>query len=243
MFPHRKYLLIIDDAPKDQQLEEYFAKFNFKIVQYAQLSELGQEKEPPEALLINWKQLVLSNVTTINILYHRFPAPILVISDTVNESMCIQMLEAGADDFLVKPIHPRELHARISAISRRVQRAASDKDYEKEILHFANWQLYPASRQIFSDNQEELQLSAGEYELLLAFVRQPQQVLGREFLLQITKNSDLTPFDRRIDVQISRLRQKIETDAKKPALIKTIRNGGYLFTAQVSTLKEGQGAE
>lgn len=76
--------------------------------------------------------------------------------------------------------------------------------------------------------------------MLLAFVRQPQRVLGREFLLQLTKNTDLTPFDRRIDVQISRLRQKIEPNAKKPALIKTIRNGGYLFTARVLAVKENE---
>ena len=130
------------------------------------------------------------------------------------------------------------MHARLSAL-RRVN-ALQDTEQEKEILLFANWRLYPASRQIFSKSNQELQLSAGEYDLLLAFVRQPQSVLGREFLLQITKNSDLNPFDRRIDVQISRLRQKIETDAKKPALIKTIRNGGYLFTARVLSIKEGE---
>lgn len=92
---------------------------------------------------------------------------------------------------------------------------------------------------MFRDNtNEELSLSAGEYDLLLTFVQQPQRVLDRELLLHITKNSDLNPFDRRIDVQISRLRQKIEVDAKNPTLIKTIRNGGYMFTAQVTTLKE-----
>lgn len=238
MLPHRKYLLIIDDAPKDPRLEEYFAKFNFSLVQYSDTRQLGQENEPPEALLINWR-LLKDNALTIDMLYHRYPAPILVISDKSNEEMCVKMLEAGADDFLVKPIHPRELHARISAISRRVQRFADESEQEKEVLAFANWRLYPSSRQIFDEHHQELQLSAGEYDLLLAFVRQPQQILGREFLLQITKNSDLNPFDRRIDVQISRLRQKIETDAKKPALIKTIRNGGYLFTARVLSLKEG----
>lgn len=239
MLPHRKYLLIIDDAPKDIRLEEYFAKFDFKIVQFDNLANLDEEQDSPEAILINWKLLIQSNATSIDILYHRYSAPLLVISDIVDEAMCVKMLEAGADDFLVKPIHPRELHARITAISRRVQRAASDTEQEKEVLLFANWRLYPASRQVFGENNEEMLLSAGEYELLLAFVRQPQRVLGREFLLQITKNSDLNPFDRRIDVQISRLRQKIETDAKKPALIKTIRNGGYLFTPRVLSIKEG----
>lgn len=239
MLSHRKYLLIIDDAPRDEQLVEYFAKFDYQIVQQPDLSQLGKETEPPAALLINWS-LIQADSSIINNLYHHYPVPLVVISDTADENICVRMLETGADDFLIKPLHPRELHARISAITRRVQRATQEVEQEKEVLIFADWRLYPASRQIFGSDNQELQLSAGEYDLLLAFVRQPQQVLGREFLLQITKNSDLTPFDRRIDVQISRLRQKIETDTKKPALIKTIRNGGYLFTAHVLSVKEGE---
>ncbi|ASQ47125.1 winged helix-turn-helix domain-containing protein [Legionella clemsonensis] len=236
---HRKYLLIIDDAPLDEQLVDYFAKFDFNIIQQSDFSQLDKGiNPPPAALLVNWA-LIQKDESIISKLYHRYTVPLLVISDKVDEDVCVHMLESGADDFLVKPIHPRELHARISAISRRVQRAAKEAEQEKEVLLFANWRLYPASRQVFDSNtHNELQLSAGEYDLLLAFVRQPQRVLGREFLLQLTKNSDLTPFDRRIDVQISRLRQKIETDAKKPALIKTIRNGGYLFTARVLSIKE-----
>ncbi|MDI9818766.1 MULTISPECIES: response regulator transcription factor [unclassified Legionella] len=238
MSSHRKYLLIIDDAPVEGQVIEYFSNFDYDLVQQSDFSLLGTESEPPAAVLINGA-LVQANQSIIVNLYQRYPVPLIIISDRADENMCVQMLEAGADDFLVKPLHPRELHARLSAITRRVQRATKDAELEKEVLLFANWRLYPASRQVFDDmTHEELQLSAGEYELLLAFVQQPQRVLGREYLLQLTKNSDLTPFDRRIDVQISRLRQKIETDAKKPALIKTIRNGGYLFTAHVLTLKE-----
>ncbi|MBA2653362.1 MAG: response regulator transcription factor [Tatlockia sp.] len=239
MTMHRKYLLIIDDSPWDKQLADYFAKFDYEIVQFHSLAELSQETEQPEALLINWS-LFKADSSVINSLYHRYSVPLIVISDTHDEDICVQMLEAGADDFIRKPLYPRELHARISAISRRVQRA-SESEQEKEVVLFADWRLFPASRQIFNKSTcQELQLSAGEYDLLLAFIRQPQRVLGREFLLQITKNSDLNPFDRRIDVQISRLRQKIETDAKKPALIKTIRNGGYLFTPQVSSIKESE---
>ncbi|MBA2711642.1 MAG: response regulator transcription factor [Tatlockia sp.] len=236
---HRKYLLIIDDAPWDQQLADYFAKFDYEIVQFQSLAELNDETAPPQALLIN-RSLFKTDLSILNNLYHRYPVPLLVLSEIKDEDACVQILEAGADDFLVKPLYPRELHARISAISRRVQRS-TEMEQEKEVMLFADWRLFPASRQIFDRNtNQELQLSAGEYDLLFAFLRQPQQVLGREFLLQITKNSYLNPFDRRIDVQISRLRQKIETDAKKPALIKTIRNGGYLFTARVMSMKASE---
>jgi DNA-binding response OmpR family regulator len=238
MISHQKYLIIIDDAPRDRGLEEYFAKFDYHIVQHTQLSQLGDEAAHAAALLINWA-LIQDQLTIIHTLYRRYSIPLIVISNEDNADMCVRMLEEGADDFLVKPLHPRELHARIGSISRRVQRATREIEQEKDVLTFANWRLYPASRQLFDEQQRELVLSAGEYDLLYAFVKQPQRVLGREFLLQITKSCHLTPFDRRIDVQISRLRQKIETDAKRPALIKTIRNGGYLFTSPVLVVKEG----
>lgn len=233
-----KCLLIIDNTPQDEHLIEYFAQFNFTILHYQSLIHLLNEKiAPPAAILLNWISLQNSDLT-IEMLYQRFSVPILVISDHSDERKCVQLLEAGADDFLVKPLHPRELHARITAINRRILRANKEMESEKEALVFANWRLYPAARQIFNDKKQELLLSVGEYDLLLAFLRRPQQVLGREFLLQITKNSGLNPFDRRIDVQISRLRQKIESDPKKNALIKTIRNNGYLFTVPVLAIKE-----
>ncbi|WP_419420088.1 winged helix-turn-helix domain-containing protein [Legionella sp. D16C41] len=238
MLSHRKYIIIIDDAPKDIQIDEYFDKYDYQILHYNTVPDLNTITEIPTAFLIHTKLLSEIKLSTINVFY-QWAVPIIVLNDDKDETLCVRMLEEGADDFLVKPILARELHARIGAISRRVQRSLKEQDQERDVLIFDNWRLYPASRQVFDSNQQELQLSAGEYDLLLAFVRQPQQILGREFLSQITKSNDLSPFDRRIDVQISRLRQKIETDTKKPALIKTIRNGGYLFTAQVFTLKEG----
>lgn len=231
------YLLFIDEDPVSEDLKNYFAQFNIKIVQYNQFHSLQNVPGTPAAILIHWS-ILKNEPEMIHQFYANYPVPLLVINDTPNEEACINVLEAGADDFIVKPLYPRELHARVSAINRRVLRAQQHIEHEKEVLIFSNWKLYPASRQVFSEDHQELSLSAGEYDLLLTFVQQPQQVLDRELLLQITKNSDLNPFDRRIDVQISRLRQKIEVDAKKPALIKTIRNGGYMFTAQVTTLKE-----
>ncbi|WP_131783608.1 winged helix-turn-helix domain-containing protein [Legionella gresilensis] len=238
MLLHRKYIIIIDDAPKDIQVEEYFHKYDYQILHYNSVPDLNTIMEKPAAFLIHSSMLAEIKLSTINDFY-QWAVPLIVLNDEKDETLCVQMLEEGADDFLIKPILARELHARIGAINRRVQRSLTEDDQEREVLAFENWRLYPASRQVFGTNHQELQLSAGEYDLLLAFVRQPQQILGREFLLQVTKSSDLNPFDRRIDVQISRLRQKIETDTKKPALIKTIRNGGYLFTAQVFTMKEG----
>jgi len=237
MLSQPNYLIIIDSDPQDTRLDDYFSQFDYRIEYHRDLSLLDQTAKSATALLINLA-LVKDNPEQIYNLYKRFTLPIIVISDAKEAEMCVSMLEAGADDFLIKPLHPRELHARIGAISRRVQRAERGFEHEKEVMQFANWRLYPSSRQLFDDQQRELILSAGEYDLLFAFVRQPQRVLGRELLLQLTKSTHLNPFDRRIDVQISRLRQKLEIDAKRPVLIKTIRNGGYLFTSQVITSKE-----
>ncbi|HGI8166705.1 TPA: winged helix-turn-helix domain-containing protein [Legionella pneumophila] len=233
----RHYLLFIDNEPVSEELKDYFEKFNLDIIQQKKLFPIHVEKGLPTAILINWS-ILRTEPEAIEQFYNMYPVPLIVINNKPDEESSVAMLEAGADDSMTKPIYPRELHARIGAISRRVIRAQQKLDHGKEVLMFANWRLYPASRQVFGENNEELQLSAGEYDLLLTFVQQPQRVLDREFLLQITKNTDLVPFDRRIDVQISRLRQKIEIDKKKPALIKTIRNGGYMFTARVVTLKE-----
>lgn len=234
---NRHYLLFIDNTSVSEDLKDYFAKFNLDIMQQQKIHPIHTEHGMPAAILIHWS-ILKSEPDTIYQLYNNYPVPIIIINDLPDEESSITMLESGADDFMIKPLYPRELHARIGAITRRVIRAQQKAAHGKDVLMFTNWRLYPASRQVFGDNNQELLLSAGEYDLLLTFVQQPQRVLDREFLLQITKNTDLAPFDRRIDVQISRLRQKIEVDAKKPALIKTIRNGGYMFTARVVTLKE-----
>ncbi len=168
----------------------------------------------------------------IEVLFQKHSIPIIIISSAYNEEICVRLLEAGADDFIAKPIHPRELHARICAINRRMQRTIQPINIEKEVLSFATWRIYPSSRQLF-DGDKELFLSTKEFDLLLAFVRHPQHILDRDFLSRLTKSSERSALDRRIDGQISRLRQKIEVDAKRPVLIKTIRNNGYLFTPVV----------
>ncbi|MFA6301907.1 MAG: winged helix-turn-helix domain-containing protein [Legionella sp.] len=233
--PLCNYLLIIDKEPIKQELESYFAYFSIKVVHQNCLYPIKQNLGTPMALLINWA-ILKPDPQILTQLYHSNSVPILVYADTYDEEVCIFALETGADDFLTKPLYPRELHTRIKAISRRTNRQEKTNIRGKDALVFANWRLYPASRQIFDEHNNELQLSAGEYDLLYIFVQQPQRVLDRDFLLQITKQSDHNPFDRRIDVQISRLRQKIEPNTKKPTLIKTIRNGGYIFTAQVTNL-------
>jgi two-component system, OmpR family, response regulator len=225
-------ILIIDSTPIEQDLIDYCTHHNFSIKQKLNPDANPQKHETLAAILIH--RLLLSPPTTLlTELFDTFKCPIIVIDDEYNEEACVSSLGMGADDCLTKPLNPRELLARINAAQRRINSTSQKESAGKEVIKFTLWTLYPRSRKIFNAAHQELQLSTGEFELLLAFVRQPHKILDRDTLLQNTKNLTHAPLDRRIDVQISRLRQKIEVDAKQPAIIKTIRNQGYMFMAEV----------
>ncbi|MBA2649411.1 MAG: response regulator transcription factor [Legionella sp.] len=225
------YLLWINEFPVQQELRDYFEKFDLKFVQQNTLVSAPTDCGIPYAVLISWF-ILKNNLQAMSYIYNSYNVPILITNENADEEACVLALGSGADDFLTLPLNPRALHARITAIKRRLGNTSLNNS-EKNELMFANWRLIPASRQLFNMNNQEVQLSAGEYDLLFIFIQRPQRVLDRGLLLQITKNSPFNSLDRRIDVQISRLRQKIEADPKKPRLIKTIRNNGYMFTPTV----------
>jgi len=143
-------------------------------------------------------------------------------------------LEMGADDYLPKPFNPRELLARIKAVLRRAQTAATPSAVAGEMLRFEGWCIEVGSRRLLNLDGEEVPLSTGEWELLYAFVTHPRRVLSRDQLLDLARGRSAVPFDRSIDIQVMRLRRKIEEDAREPRLIKTVRGGGYMFSAEVS---------
>ncbi|MCD8499658.1 MAG: winged helix-turn-helix domain-containing protein [Gammaproteobacteria bacterium] len=139
--------------------------------------------------------------------------------------------------------NPRELLARIKAILRRRQivDSAPQEDMifsssSSIVYSFCGWTLHYATRQLLSPDNTEVSLSGGEFDLLFALVTHPNHVLSRDQLLDLTKNRQAGPFDRSIDIQISRLRRKIDDDSKKPSVIKTVRGGGYIFTCTVKKL-------
>jgi two-component system OmpR family response regulator len=143
-------------------------------------------------------------------------------------------LEMGADDYLPKPFHLRELLARVKSVLRRVQsRTADVPQTGRTRAHFAGWTLDLSSRELLSPAGEEVRLTTGEFDLLAAFVNNPNQVLTRDRLLDLARNREAGPFDRTIDVQVGRLRRKLEDDPQNPTLIKTVRGSGYIFTPAV----------
>jgi len=145
-------------------------------------------------------------------------------------------LEMGADDYLPKPFHLRELLARVKSVLRRVQsRTGVEGSPQPARSHarFAGWSLDLSSRELTSPAGEEVRLTTGEFDLLAAFVSNANQVLSRDRLLDLARNREAGPFDRTIDVQVGRLRRKLEDDPQNPTLIKTVRGSGYIFTPAV----------
>ncbi len=166
--------------------------------------------------------------------------PVVLLTAVSSETDRIIGLEIGADDYVCKPFNPRELLARIRAVLRRTagglgQGDASPADYE-----FEGWQLDAVRRTLRNPEGSLVELTAGEFDLLLAFVERPQHVLTRDQLLDLTRGRAATVIDRSIDVQVSRLRRKIEADPQLPVFIKTVRSGGYVFCAGVSVGPPGE---
>ena len=160
--------------------------------------------------------------------------PVIMLTARGEEMDRIIGLEMGADDYLPKPFNPRELLARIKAVLRRSERAASRPEgLSASVLVFDGWTLNVDRRELVSPDGVLVPLSGGEYDLLAAFATHPQRVLSRDQLLDLARGRNAQPFDRSIDVQVSRLRRKIEANPKEPQLIKTVRTGGYMFTPAV----------
>ena len=159
--------------------------------------------------------------------------PVVILTAMGEETDRIVGLEFGADDYVAKPFNPRELLARIRAVLRRANGEGPAKEPPAKVIRFAGWTLEPGRRRLLNPDGAEVSLTGGEYELLLVLVERANRVLTRDMLMDLLRGRQAGPFDRAIDVAVSRLRRKLEDDGRNPTLIKTVRGGGYVLAATV----------
>ena len=164
--------------------------------------------------------------------------PIVMLTAMGEETDRIIGLELGADDYVAKPFNPRELLARIRAVLRRAGDHAEHRadSGTPRAIRFADWTLEPARRRLLNPEGVDVALTGGEYDLLVALLERPNRVLTRDMLLDLLRGRQAGPFDRAIDVAISRRRRKLEDGGRSAQIIKTVRGGGYVLAATVERL-------
>ncbi len=161
--------------------------------------------------------------------------PIIMLTAMGEETDRVVGLEVGADDYIVKPFSSRELIARIRAVLRRASGDVQPRQVKDITFVFERWNLHCLQRELYDPEGVRIELTSAEFQLLQILCENPRQVLSRDNLLRLTQGRISTVDDRSIDTLVSRIRRKIEIDVKNPALIKTIRLGGYMFTPEVDT--------
>lgn len=163
--------------------------------------------------------------------------PIIMLTAKTHPIDRIIGLETGADDYVCKPFEPLELLSRIRSVLRRAKSGTIDATTAQEAvrIHFSDWTLDLVARHLINPGGVVVSLSAAEYRLLKIFLERPNRILNRDQLMDLLHGRDASHFDRSVDLQISRVRQKIEADSKASQIIKTVRNEGYILTAAVKT--------
>lgn len=246
-------IAIVDDDPEIRDIvREYLSDEGFAVQEAADGSSMHSllEHQVPDVVLLDLRLPGEDGLSLARHLRKEFPTiGILMITGKEDVTDRVAGLEVGADDYLVKPFHLRELLARVRSVLRRQENHALGSngangaaDCPDPAQHndkgrqyaFADWILNESDRTLHSTSAEKVDLTGGEFDLLLAFVSHPQRALTRDQLLDYARSRDAEVFDRSIDVQVGRLRRKIERNAKRPALIKTVRNVGYMFCADVT---------
>lgn len=167
----------------------------------------------------------------------RGDVPVIMLTAKGEDTDRIVGLELGADDYLAKPFNPRELLARIKSVLRRHRAIPGNLQAEPtRALRFAGWTLDLTARNLISPHNVVVALSGAEYRLLRVLLSYPNRVLSRDQLMDLTVGREADPLDRSVDVQVSRLRQRLGDDAREPVIIKTVRGEGYVLAAQVESL-------
>jgi DNA-binding response OmpR family regulator len=232
-------ILAVDDDPAIRQLiAGYLGDNELRVITAATGAEMTRalEDHAIDLVVLDLRLPDEDGMQLARQLRDASAIPIIILTGRQDEADRIMGLELGADDYLTKPFSPRELLARIRAVLRRYQTAREvlpGGDDEPRAYRFAGWELNLRTRRLTAPDGGPVELSNGEFSLLQAFCAAPQRVLSREKLLDLSRLHSAEIYDRSIDVQILRLRRKIEPNPSRPVYIKTTRGVGYVFTMPV----------
>jgi two-component system, OmpR family, response regulator len=230
------HILVVDDDQRIRHmLSRYFEQEGYRV-------SVAADGSAMRALLTDVVDMILLDVvmpgedglTLAREVRAKSDVGIILLTGRDDVLDRIVGLEIGADDYIPKPFHLREVLARVKSVLRRRGRPAiRSAGPPGELICFEGWRLDVARRQLVSPHGEDVSLTTGEFDLLSALASHPGRVFGREALMDLTRGRSWESFDRSIDAQIARLRKKIEADPKKPTLVKSVRNVGYVFTGKV----------
>jgi len=235
------HILVIDDDPAVRDLVvEYLGKNDMRVTAGASGQEMFEafDREAIDLVLLDLKLPGEDGMQLARDLRQRATVPVVLLTGRSEEADRVMGLELGADDYVTKPFSPRELLARVRAVLRRyqVQATLPERDGARRAFRFAGWELNLRTRRLMSPGGEQVLLSNGEFSLLSALCRAPQRVLTRDQLLSMSRLHEAEVYDRTVDVQVRRLRMKIEADNARPVLIVTERGAGYQLACEVEAL-------
>jgi DNA-binding response OmpR family regulator len=236
------HILALDDDPAVRELvADYLGQNELKVTAVANGKELAavMARDTVDLVVLDLRLPGEDGLQIARRLREQSAIPILMLTGRAEEADRVMGLELGADDYLTKPFSPRELLARIRALLRRAQAQSTVADAIARVraYRFDGWELNIGLRRLKTPGGETIELTKGEFSLLTAFLSAPQRVLAREQLLDLTRVHNAEVYDRSIDIQILRLRRKIEADPSRPRYIVTERGAGYVFSIAVEVVR------
>ena len=235
------HVLVVDDDPDIRTvLNDYLVKNDIRVTAVASGREMLKvfESGAIDLVLLDVRMPGENGMLLARELRERASVPVMLLTGNAEEADRVMGLELGADDYVTKPFSPRELLARIRAVLRRYQVTQNlpARDDKRRAYRFAGWELNLRTRKLSAPDGRKLDLSNGEFSLLTAFCGSAQRVLSRDELLSLSRLHNAEVYDRTVDVQVVRLRRKLEIDPARPQLIVTERGAGYIFMPAVESL-------
>lgn len=239
----RPSILVVDDHINIREpLATYMRRYDFEVEAVEDGKAMRKRLDERDFSLIVLDVMLPdeNGLSLCRYVSEHVGTPIILLTAMADQADRIAGLEIGADDYVVKPFDPRELVARVRSVLRRnrtpapqreVKVVSSEPNYR---FFFSGWTFDTGSRELLNPSDEDIPLSTAEFHLLRALVENPNRVLSRTQLLNFTQRTETIAFDRSIDSQISRLRKKLESDPRRPSLLKTVRGDGYMLATKVT---------